>query len=330
MRRILALIALFALFPTAHALEVQSYESIIDLSGTTPQEEIQLFLINADELSVGEFGYSFGKEMVNLTVTDPEGELQFSKAIEDGRATITTFFRRPIGKDEVYAINYRFDSPQELSRREKTLILSASYQLFANVKNFKLTVILPMGHGVAKEGVSPQPTEITSDGRRISLEWSYPEPIPAELRGFKILVLFEKLLPEEASPAQPTSPPQQPVESPPADASQRLLVPALVAVLLVSLALNIAAMKGFSIRDYFAKGIGAEEKIEILKEDEQSIMKLIIEEDGIDQRDIQRVTGFSKTKVSKILSELEKRGAIVKQQIGRRNRIFLAEKLKGA
>ncbi len=329
MNKIFPLIVLLALLPTAVALEIQSYEAVVDLAEASPQEEIHLFLINTDELSVDEFGYSFGKELANLTVVDSEGDLHFSKTLEDGKATITAFFRRPLQQGDVYAITYRFDSPEAISRREKTFILSAQYPLFANVKNFKLTVTLPMGYGIAREGVSPQPLEITSDGRRIALQWSYAEPIPAELREFKALVLFEKLLPEASAPVQPVSTPQQQVEKS-ADNVPDFLVPLLIAAFLISLSLNIAAMRGFSIRDFLVRASNPEEKIEILKEDEQSIMKLIIEEDGIDQRDIQRVTGFSKTKVSKILSELEKRGAIVKQQIGRRNKIFLAEKVKGA
>ena len=69
-------------------------------------------------------------------------------------------------------------------------------------------------------------------------------------------------------------------------------------------------------------------KIDILKGDEQAILKLVMEEDGIDQRKIQEITDFSKAKVSKIISELEKRGVVRKEQIGRRNKIYLAGKLR--
>ncbi len=71
-----------------------------------------------------------------------------------------------------------------------------------------------------------------------------------------------------------------------------------------------------------------EGKIDILKEDEQLILKIVAEEDGIEQREIQRRTDFSKTKVSKILAELDKRGAIRKETVGKKNKIYLTEKLK--
>jgi uncharacterized membrane protein len=71
-----------------------------------------------------------------------------------------------------------------------------------------------------------------------------------------------------------------------------------------------------------------QEKIDILKEDEQLILKIVAEDDGIDQREIQRRTDFSKTKVSKILTELEKREAIRKESMGKKNKIYLTQKLK--
>ncbi|MFV2040863.1 MAG: helix-turn-helix transcriptional regulator [Candidatus Hydrothermarchaeales archaeon] len=43
---------------------------------------------------------------------------------------------------------------------------------------------------------------------------------------------------------------------------------------------------------------------------------------------MQRKTDFSKTKVSKILSELERREAIRKESMGKKNKIYLTEKLK--
>ena len=94
-----------------------------------------------------------------------------------------------------------------------------------------------------------------------------------------------------------------------------------LAILAVMLAASVYLFRRF-------KRKRTNDKIDILKEDEQAIMRLIIEKDGIDQREIQRVTDFSKTKVSKILSELEKRGVIRKEQAGRRNKIFLTKKLR--
>ncbi|MFQ5815282.1 MAG: helix-turn-helix transcriptional regulator, partial [Candidatus Hydrothermarchaeaceae archaeon] len=154
-------------------------------------------------------------------------------------------------------------------------------------------------------------------------------PIPTELREFRAILLFERLIEE-----QPSEQPSIVVvrEEPPEPISNREVLPyAVIGVLvliLIPLAWHYLREEGITIADYFDKRRIIEKKIDILREDEQSILKLVVENDGIDQRDIQRTTGFSKTKVSKILSELEKRDAITKQQIGRRNKIYLSSKMK--
>ena len=206
--------------------------------------------------------------------------------------------------DRAYDITYRFYLDDQITRKETTYILTATHSLLANVKNFDFTIVLPEGYGIAGESVSPHPSKFISDGRHVILEWDLHEPIPPELREFDAIVLYENLLGEKL---------------PWWHGRENYIYLVIIAA---------AAFASFRLIRRLRITKKTNDKIDILRDDEQSIMRLIIDNDGIDQREIQRETDFSKTKVSKILTELEKRGVIRKEQVGRRNKIFLTKKLR--
>ncbi len=65
-----------------------------------------------------------------------------------------------------------------------------------------------------------------------------------------------------------------------------------------------------------------------MKDDERIIIDLVQENDGIVQMRLCDHTGFSKAKVSKIVSEMEKRKIVRVERVGRRNKLFLSEEFK--
>lgn len=314
----------FLLLPLGSAQEISIYEvglnvtetagSII-LSGTefNAQKEVYFDFLNnhGDELT--NFSYPFNGRVEGLEVRDSTEGLNYSSTYQSGRTYITVQLKRPLGPNASRGIDFRFRSsqtPTSFSRgffQEDTYVLSTAHSLLANVRGFKLVVYLPEGYGIVEEEVTPKPTRVDSDGRRVILTWELKDPIPAELREFKAVIFFERF-------------------------GDYRYVRYILLFILVAIGLFYAYRylreEGISVEDYLDRQKYLYEKIDILKEDEQAILKLIIEKDGIDQRDIQRQTDFSKTKVSKILSELEKRGTIRKEQVGRRNKIYLAKKLK--
>ena len=64
-----------------------------------------------------------------------------------------------------------------------------------------------------------------------------------------------------------------------------------------------------------------------LNEDEQKVMKAVREQDGITQATLRIRTDLSKTKLSFILADLEKKGLISKQLKGKTNQIFLKKQI---
>ena len=72
--------------------------------------------------------------------------------------------------------------------------------------------------------------------------------------------------------------------------------------------------------------------IEILKkalsDDESGLIDLIRGSEGVTQDSIRFKTGFSKSKVSALLSELEKKDIILRERLGRTYKIFISDWLK--
>ncbi len=190
--------------------------------------------------------------------------------------------------------------------------------MLANVQRFDLTLRLPEGTGLNDPSVDvvPAPSEITSDGRAIILMWTESNPTD-----FRIFVRYEPLPPPEESTTTTISLASTSTSlgnSNPLQSEEVQLFLSIFIFFLFTMLLLLKLRARPRIR----------EKIKILKEDEQLILTLVAEEDGIEQREIQRRTDFSKTKVSKILSELEKREAIRKESMGKKNKIYLTQKLK--
>ena len=64
-----------------------------------------------------------------------------------------------------------------------------------------------------------------------------------------------------------------------------------------------------------------------LNEYEQKVIKAVREQDGITQATLRIRTDLSKTKLSFILADLEKKGLISKQIKGNTNQIFLKRQI---
>ncbi len=305
MRFLLIVVFFLVLLAPVYGIEIRDYRASLEIVDELGKGEVTLTIFNDQNITVTEFRYPFSGGLRDVEVVSGGKRLKFSVENRGERSYIIAFLPEPLKFGETYKITYRYTLDNVVERHENIYILSITHSLFANVKNFEFTVALPPGYGVVDNRVSPE-SEPTSDGRRVILKWELHEPIPPEFKDFRVIVIYENLF----------------------EARNYIYIALLIiaAVIILFLTYKYLKARGISVRLLLDRKRRLEEKIEILKEDEQKIMKLIIENEGIDQRDIVKITGFSKTKVSKILSELEKRGAIRKEQIGRRNKIYLAKK----
>ncbi|NOZ59997.1 MAG: winged helix-turn-helix transcriptional regulator [Euryarchaeota archaeon] len=65
-----------------------------------------------------------------------------------------------------------------------------------------------------------------------------------------------------------------------------------------------------------------------LSEDEALLIEIIRENEGITQDSLRFRTGFSKSKVSALLLNLEKKGIITRERLGRTYKVFIADWIK--
>jgi uncharacterized membrane protein len=309
MRALFAVALVLLFLPGVQASEIETYKAKAHIEGTDLIENVTLTIVNTKDEYLFEFVYPFDSDVREVRVYDSKGRLESYTEYRTGKAYISLAFRDPVPPGKKAQITYVVNRRSAVSVYGELYILSTIHSLLANVKNFALVLQLPEGYVLPEEGVNvvPAPNEVTSDGRRVIIKWELKEPIPAEFREFRFSVRYERLVNDMA---------------PYTTLLFGTATGILILLLLYRLYSLYSKLKGKDEKP------GLADKIDILKEDEQSILKMIIDEEGIEQRKIQDETGFSKAKVSKIISELEKRGAVRKEQIGRKNRLYLAEKLK--
>ena len=72
--------------------------------------------------------------------------------------------------------------------------------------------------------------------------------------------------------------------------------------------------------------------VEVLKkalsEDERLLLDMIGESEGVTQDSIRFKTGFSKSKVSALISEMEKKDILSREKLGRTYKVFISDWLK--
>jgi uncharacterized membrane protein len=313
-RHLTLILILLILVDPVGAQEILDYNIKINVDGMSLHEDVTITVRNNHETSLRKITYPFSGEVVNLKTFDDLGGLESEVELRGGKNFVTAELRNLLPHEATAKILYEFEDPSAITFFNNTYILSTTFPLLANVQKFTLELKLPEGTGLGDPNVDivPAPSEITSDGRAVILRWDASNP-----SDFRIFVRFELLPPPSTEP--PNTQPPQPQA--PADdfTDEKLIIGALLGLILI-----FSALIAIKLRSR----IGIEEKIDILKEDEQAILKLVSDEDGIPQREIQRRTDFSKTKVSKILTELENRGAIRKEPVGKKNKVYLTEKLK--
>jgi len=195
-------------------------------------------------------------------------------------------------------VTYSFVAYNLIQEGKKMSIFSYQFPVTDLKKIFEVVVKIPIGTALVEEerlefsGLKPFYPENGiegSDGRRIFIRWFFENPKLGE--NINIIVVYEKIFSS-------------------GNEMSYYLIFIIAFIFLVSLVFL------WSIRNK-AKSI-----MPILTESEREIMKIIINSKNIiDQRKIVKETGFSKSKVSRILKNLEERGIIKREKVGRSTKV---------
>jgi len=194
--------------------------------------------------------------------------------------------------EELNNIKITYAIPDSVEVKKNDYVYIKEF-VYPNVKNFLFRIKLPPAYGINNEDISsiiPEPTYLQSDGKRIIVLWEMKSPSTPMI--FKIK--YASLIPNNGF--------------------NTTILLSLVIILIIFISIGLFL--------FFRSSNNKEQEVKIppslLSEDEMVICRILKNEGGkIKQKKLSSLTGFSKAKITKILSNLEKKELIERQSFGR-------------
>ncbi len=253
----------------------------IQVDGATSKVNINADLILEEEVSG--LDLSLFADSRNAEVkTVPESNI---RRTQDG---ISIDFLEPTAGQVDIEIAFDSDLIEDASDRK---IFSLAFSSPLEIRNFSTTLKLPEGSGAYTQGdkilASPKP-EIKSDGSRIIFEWG-DQLDPNE--EYVILASFTK---------------------PPLNLIMWLGIPTVLIILTIT---------GGVVYYFYNKKKTREKIIETLNEDEKLLFGFVLKKDGVRQDELREFTNFSKSKISKVVRNLEKKNIVKKIPYRKTNKL---------
>ena len=193
-------------------------------------------------------------------------------------------------------VTIEYDS-NTVNRKDSYFLFSDYFKLASDTKIVSIFIKLPEGAGLrqpTENSYSPSGALIGSDGRRTILNWVRND-LKADER-FDVSIAFDKMGDSESS---------FPFE--------------------IILVIVLIAFSGLGIfYQFYWKDKNINLILPILKKDEKKIFDTIMKNgSGVNQKTIVRESGYSKAKVSKVLSSLKERRLVKLERIGRSNKVYI-------
>ncbi|MDP8012543.1 MAG: hypothetical protein RAK22_00375 [Nanoarchaeota archaeon] len=235
---------------------------------------------------------SSGAEMVFAKTVSPEFTFVNISGVSQGKTYLLTFFssERVSSNDSLYQYSYSFVPP-------------------TFVRSLSIMLTLPFGAYLPSQNasfLSPPIYTISSNGKSILLVWRLENQTYFDHGNF--------VLPFSASYmfySQPTSQPQ----------GQYFLIGAIVLVVAAAIVLIVFIMSRKSMAAKIKRRNTRTQIISILTPDERKILDMIRRRESIYQHELLELTGFSKAKISKIVSKLVNYRLVKKKQMGKINEL---------
>lgn len=297
-------------FDMVFASQIASHDVIVDVD----EQNVAHFsvVMNFIELNAENVNYLVFAKVSNARANDVLGELECGIEKEAYGAQISCVPNSQM--NENYTVELSFDAYDLVRKSGGVELFSYSYGIKDPTNNLGMKLLLPEGAALLSavdfDPYFPEGARIGTDmGRRVSLEWDVVKP---ELgRTYTYDSYFEFI----GKPIEPQTDD---------DVSDGVNVGV---VLLFVLAGIIVIFYYFWSKNR-RKGGDVKRVFSVLKDDERKVIDVILQKgDRCKQRDIVHLTDYSKAKVSRIMGELEDRGIISRERIGRTNRIILNDNL---
>jgi len=252
------------------------------------------------------------KESIDI-ILYPKDEIEFNLYLPNGYKNLEIIYNDEkldssvnqtirLNANELNSIKINYTIPDAVELKKKDFVYMKEL-VYPNVKNLIFRIKLPPAYGINNEDISaiiPEPTYLQSDGKRIIVLWEMKSPSTPMM--FKIK--YNSLVSNNGFDTN--------------------------ILALLSIVLIILIFVGIYFIHKSSKNRGVEVKIppSLLSEDEMTICEIIKNEGGkIKQKKLSSITGFSKAKITKILTNLEKKELIEREPIGRTFVITLKKKI---
>lgn len=287
-------IVFFLSMPISLAQEILNYDISVKLEKDAAEEEISVLLYNQNYYSLKTFSYSLRADATSIEVYDDKGALDFNITADRG-IVIRSKFREPLNPNATTRLAIRFTVPRAVRKAGSEYIFSPVFSLPPGTDEFRLKIRLPEGMGL--------PRPISEDSGFTDVV-----PIPDDVSSDGKAIILEwrriNIDGDFAVYVRFTRPYMQ----------NNLYIAALISAIFI-----LALYAKWSRRKHAPMNVS---------EDESRVLELIRSKQGIAQKEIVENTGFSKAKVSGIVSSLEKKGLIWKKRIGLENRLYLSDEGK--
>ena len=243
----------------------------------------------------------YPKEEIEFNLYLPNDYKNLDILFNDELLNTTSGQKIKLIPNELNSIKVSYTLSDAIEVKKNDLIYTREL-VYPNVKNLIFRIKLPQAYGVNSEDISsiiPEPTYLQSDGKRIIVLWEMKSPQTPTM--FKIK--YSSLVQNNGF-------------------GTTILIPlAFVMICLISIGVFL-----------FYRSSHKEPDVKIppslLSEDEMIICDILKNEGGkMKQKRLSSLTGFSKAKITKILTNLEKKELIEREPIGRTFVITLKKKI---
>jgi uncharacterized membrane protein len=317
----LLLLALLASTPVALSYSFDDYAIEIRPSDESVRETVSFLIANDLNTSLSGGNYTIATSISNVRVFDEEGLLRFSVTELDGATTITYDYRSPLGQGDSARISISFNASGMVGRNtyvgtdgieREDRVVSTGFNAPAPIGALLVRVKLPEGAWLARSlsdhatvtGSPVQPLDgfVESNGTNLEVSWTRTG-VPGGER-FDFFVAYH--MPEREVRADTGS-----------------ILMALGAGIVVGIAVAFLFLRRKSVETR------TEHTLALLEEGERKILKIIMDHGGeFRQDELIEASGYSKARVSQLVTRLEKLGLVRKERFERTNKLFVTGEVR--
>ncbi len=284
---------LFLMTSPVYASQITNHDMTVTIGDDSTRFDIS---VNYQELTTNKVYYAAYSRITNLKVHDSLGALACDTETKPYGVEIAC---TPLDKNRKnYTVALSYDALNLVSKSADAKTFAYTSSVREPTQGLTLLLVLPEGYGIVEdkgfESYYPQNGVVGGTGRKATILWVLKNPALGKATPFT--VYFEKI-----------------------SIGDNTTLP---------LAIVLFAAIIFSAVVFYRRTHEKKSKmvLSVLKGDERSILEAIQEKgENCRQRDIVKITDFSKARISRILEDMEKRGIVERTRSGRTNRVRIKD-----